>query len=258
MSRRTHLAEDLRTLSRRRMLQFLGGAAIVPLIGCTSDDNAGPDAATSSGGSCSKIPTETGGPYPGDGTNGVNALAMSGIVRSDIRSSFGTSSGVADGVVLAVTLAVVDVGSACSPLSGRAVYIWHCTRDGNYSLYSSPVTGENFLRGVQETDADGRVTFTTIVPGCYAGRWPHIHVEVFASLAAATTGRNAIQTTQIAIPQATCDEVYATSAYASSARNLAQLSMSSDLVFSDGATLETPTMSGSLDTGYALALQIGI
>ena len=34
------------------------------------------------------------------------------------------------------------------------------------------------LLGVQVTDANGRVTFTLIVPGCYPGRWPHIHFEV--------------------------------------------------------------------------------
>ena len=28
-------------------------------------------------------------------------------------------------------------------------------RDGNYSLYSEAVADENYLRGVQETDADG-------------------------------------------------------------------------------------------------------
>lgn len=245
------------------MLQFLGGATLIPIVGSctTNDDSAGPDAATANDGgsaTCAKMPTETAGPYPGDGTNGVNALAMSGIVRSDLRSSFGAASGVANGVVLAVTLNVVDVASSCSSLAGRAVYIWHCTADGNYSLYSAPVTNENFLRGVQETDANGRVTFTTIVPGCYAGRWPHIHVEVFASLAAATSGRNAIATTQIAIPEATCNAVYAGSGYANSATNLARVSLTSDMVFSDGAALEIPAITGSTTDGYALALNVGV
>lgn len=39
-----------------------------------------------------EIPDETAGPYPGDGSNGPNVLAESGIVRSDITSSFGSST----------------------------------------------------------------------------------------------------------------------------------------------------------------------
>ena len=58
----------------------------------------------------------------------------------------------------------------------------HCDRDGLYSLYSSGVTAHNYLRGVQETDASGNLGFTTIFPGCYAGRMPHVHVEVYPSL----------------------------------------------------------------------------
>ena len=42
------------------------------------------------------------------------------------------------------------------------------------------------LRGVQAADSNGQVTFTSIFPGCYSGRWPHIHFEVYPSLSAAT------------------------------------------------------------------------
>ena len=34
--------------------------------------------------------------------------------------------------------------------------MWHCDREGGYSLYSDGVTEENYLRGVQITDADRR------------------------------------------------------------------------------------------------------
>lgn len=99
------LIHDLHAIamSRRRMLRLLGGAALVPILGgCTTRDgasgvDAGPDGSGS--GACATIPQETGGPYPGDGTNGANALAASGVVRGDIRSSFGGASGVAGGVV---------------------------------------------------------------------------------------------------------------------------------------------------------------
>lgn len=57
---------------------------------------------------------------------------------------------------------------------GAGVYLWHCDRDGNYSLYSQAAANENYLRGAQEADAGGTVTFQSIFPACYSGRWPHI------------------------------------------------------------------------------------
>jgi hypothetical protein len=39
-------------------------------------------------------------------------------------------------------------------------------------------TAQTFLRGIQTTNSDGNVTFTTIYPGWYQGRATHIHVEV--------------------------------------------------------------------------------
>src|SRR6185369_5639030 len=113
---------------------------------------------------------ETAGPYPADGSNAnLNALALSGIVRSDIRSSIAGATGVAAGVALTVRLALVNTNGSCADLAGYAVYLWHCDRDGQYSLYSAGVTGENYLRGVQVSDSDGMVSFTTIFPGCYSG-----------------------------------------------------------------------------------------
>jgi protocatechuate 3,4-dioxygenase beta subunit len=141
---------------------------------------------------------------------------------------------------------------------GAAVYLWHCDALGRYSLYSSGVTGESWLRGVQATDAAGQVRFTTIFPGCYSGRWPHVHFEIYPSLASATASANKRATSQLALPQATCAEVYATSGYTGSAANLARVSLSTDMVFSDGATLETPTVTGSVNANYEAALTVGI
>ena len=162
------LSHDLPiVLSRRRTLSVVGGAGLVAaLAGCgstTSPSAAGPNPGGSSF-SDGEIPEETTGPYPGDGSNGVNVLTESGIVRSDITSSFGSASGVAEGVPLTVKLKVVEPGNGAKPLKGAAVYLWHCNIDGKYSLYSDSVTEENYLRGVQETDADGAVTFTSIFP----------------------------------------------------------------------------------------------
>jgi protocatechuate 3,4-dioxygenase beta subunit len=270
------LSFDMSTLLvRRRFLQVVGGTGLLALAGCGSNaaKNAGATASTSaaatSGGTSdtpsssgaatdSAIPEETAGPFPGDGSNGVNVLTESGIVRSDIRSSFGSASGTADGVPTVVEFTVLDTASGNAPLAGAAVYVWHCDRDGRYSLYSDGVKGENYLRGVQETDANGVATFTSIYPGCYSGRWPHIHFEVYPSLAEATAAGSKLATSQIALTEDASRLVYATEGYSQSVTNLAQTSLASDNVFSDGAELETPTVSGSVADGLTVALTVGV
>jgi protocatechuate 3,4-dioxygenase beta subunit len=260
------LAHDLRVISRRRLMGLIArgaaGLSLIPVIAsCTDDSGAGPDAAAGTDatgtGACSAIPEETGGPYPGDGTNGPNVLTLDGVVRSDLRTSFAGMTGTAAGVVLTVTLTILDA-STCAPVAGRAVYLWHCDQGGNYSLYSPGVTDQNYLRGVQISDADGKVAFTTIFPACYAGRWPHIHFEVHASAAVATSGARALTTSQLALPRTACDAVYATSGYGQSVSNLAQVSLASDLVFGDGSALQVPTMTGSVADGYGAALTVAV
>jgi len=121
-------------------------------------------------------------------------------VRSDITASFGDSTTVADGVPLTVSLVITDTSNRCVPLAGAAVYIWHCDREGCYSMYSDGVTGENYLRGVQEADANGTVAYTSIFPGAYPGRWPHIHFEVYATVGEAVTAGEPIATSRLALP----------------------------------------------------------
>jgi protocatechuate 3,4-dioxygenase beta subunit len=158
---------------------------------------------------------------------------------------------------MTVTLTIVDA-SGCVPLPGYAVYLWHCDRDGNYSMYSAAVAGENYLRGVQETDAEGKVTFTSIFPGCYSGRWPHIHFEVYPTLASATNAGNKVSTSQLALPEASCDEAYAASGYATSVANLAGTSLAGDNVFSDGSSLQLAEVTGSVAAGYAATLTVAV
>ena len=209
--------------------------------------------------SCTPIPEETAGPFPGDGSNGPNVLTDSEAVRSDITASFGSSSTVAQGVPLTVTLAITDLANGCTAFSGAAVYIWHCDRDGLYSMYSPGVTDENYLRGVQEAGADGTVTFQTIFPGAYQGRWPHIHFEVYASLADATSGGAPMATSQIALPPETCDLVFATAGYETSVRNHAATSLESDNVFGeDGGVDQIPTVSGDPATGITALLTVAV
>ncbi|QIL71864.1 intradiol ring-cleavage dioxygenase [Diaphorobacter sp. HDW4B] len=231
----------------------------------TTNTNTNTNTTTSS---CIADPQETEGPYPGDGSNSANGtvanvLSSTGVVRSDIRSSFGSATGTAQGVPLTLTIKVVNSNANCAALEGYAVYIWHCTRDGEYTLYASDLLKENYLRGVQVTDSAGQLTFETIVPGCYSGRWPHIHFEVYPSLAKATSYKNKILTSQMALPKDICTTVYNNATgYTASVRNLSQISIASDNVFGDNTTAQitqqTPVLDGSVAKGYTGTIVIGV
>jgi protocatechuate 3,4-dioxygenase beta subunit len=273
------LAFDLETLlDRRRMLKLVGysglGAGLIALVGCGppgagASTAPGASAAASSAASaaasgatteeCAVIAEETAGPFPGDGSNGPDVLSQSGVVRPDIRSSFGEFSGTAEGVPLTIKLAIQDASNGCAPLAGAAVYAWHCDREDRYSLYSDGVTDQNYLRGVQEAGSDGVVTFTSTFPGCYAGRWPHIHFEVYKDLAAATDDANKIATSQVALPEAACTAVYATAGYEQSVGNLQQVSLTSDNVFrDDGGARQLGTAGGDVSSGYTVELAVPV
>jgi protocatechuate 3,4-dioxygenase beta subunit len=256
------LLYDVRTLiDRRRALGLFGGFTAAALLAACSSSSSGAGSATTTTaapGELTEVPEETGGPYPGDGSNGPNVLGDSGIVRSDIRSSFGSSTTTAQGVPLTVALTVRDASSG-DAVSAAAVYVWHCDRDGNYSLYSPAVTGENYLRGVQPVDAGGTATFTSIFPACYSGRWPHIHFEIYDSVDHAVASGPIVRTSQIALPKEACQAVYATAGYEQSVVNLGQVSLSTDMVFrDDGAIHQLATMSGDATQGYTAALTVGV
>jgi protocatechuate 3,4-dioxygenase beta subunit len=264
------LAFDLVTLvDRRRVLKLIGygglSAGLLAIVGCgpsgaSSSATAGASGtASSAAADCAVIPEETAGPYPGDGSNGPDVLSQSGVVRDDIRSSFGEFSGTAEGIPLTIRLAIQDAGGDCAPLAGAAVYLWHCDREGRYSLYSAGATEQNYLRGVQAAGDDGVVTFTSIFPACYTGRWPHIHFEVYPGLDAATDDANKIATSQVALPKDACDAVYATDGYSQSVSNMQQVSLERDNVFGeDGGTRQLGTVSGSVDQGYVVELAVPV
>ncbi len=263
------LAFDVTTLSRRRVLQALGfgavSAGMFTIIGCQPGGSGASAAPTGAGStfagtdSCALIPEETAGPFPGDGTNGPDVLTESGVVRQDIRASIGSASGVAEGVPLTVRLKVVDAGNDCAPRGGAAVYLWQCDREGRYSMYSQGAEDENYLRGVQPTGADGVASFTSIFPACYSGRWPHIHFEVYPSIDAATDASNIIATSQIALPKAACDEVYATAGYEQSVTTMSRVSLDSDNVFGeDGGAQQLGTISGTVADGLMVDLQVPV
>ena len=256
------LTFDVTTLlSRRNILRGMGlSATVFGLAACgatrsSSSSSSGSSAVASSG----EIPDETAGPYPGDGSNGPDVLEQSGIVRSDIRSSFGDAGGTAEGVPLTIELAIKDLTKDAAAFAGVAVYVWHCNREGGYSLYSNGITKENYLRGVQVAGADGKVSFTSIFPACYTGRWPHIHFEVYPDQASITDSTKAIATSQVAMPKDVCDTVYATDGYSASTTNLAEVSLADDNVFGDddGAS-QLGTVTGSATDGYTVTLDVKV
>lgn len=261
------LAFDVATLvGRRQMLKLLGVggvaagiAACAPGATSTSAGSSAAASASASAASCTVIPEETAGPFPGDGSNGPNVLEQSGVVRRDIRSSFGTSTTTAEGVPLTIRFELVNVADGCVPYAGAAVYAWHCDRDGGYSIYSSGLEAENYLRGVGEAGDDGTVEFDSIFPGCYQGRWPHVHFEVYPSLELATDSANTVATSQIALPADSCTEVYATAGYEASVAAFAGVSLESDNVFrDDGGARQLGVVSGSIADGLTVTLVVPV
>ncbi|MBA8853488.1 protocatechuate 3,4-dioxygenase beta subunit [Ochrobactrum intermedium] len=134
------------------------------------------------------------------------------IIRSDIRDG-------EPGRTLHLNFQVIDANTGCKPVTGALVSIWHCNAKGQYSgyIHNDPnffpniervdekghypeETPERFLRGAQTTDAEGKVSFTTIFPGWYTPRAIHIHVRVYLN-------DKDLMTTQIYFPQEVIDQV---------------------------------------------------
>jgi protocatechuate 3,4-dioxygenase beta subunit len=239
-----------RRLDRRRLLAALGtsvggliaacsGSAASPSSTSTPSTNSGSSGGTSSA-ACALAAEETAGPYP-DRLGMVNNAAF---FRSDITEG-------RTGTPLALTLTVVNTGANCAPMANVSVEIWQCDASGAYSEYSQPGydgTGQTFLRGLQVTDASGRVAFSTIYPGWYQGRATHIHVQVFR-------GGSLVKTTQIAFPESVSAAVYGTGVYAAKGQN--PTSNAADNVFADGTSTEMANVSGGA-AGYSATLTIGV
>jgi len=198
-------------------------------------------------GSCTITATETDGPYP------LYAILTNSILtRKDITEG-------KTGVPLTLTLTLQDLSNGCTPISGAGIYIWHCDKDGLYSGYSSSnnagQSGLTYLRGVQVTDSNGQVTFTTLYPGWYAGRITHIHVQVY--LNNSLVSGSAVATTQLAFPVATTTAVYNSALY-TKGQNTSVTSFAADNVFSDGTSTEMLNISGDTTNGYSASMTITI
>jgi protocatechuate 3,4-dioxygenase beta subunit len=122
------------------------------------------------------------------------------LVRSDITEG-------KQGAPLVLTLQIVHAND-CVPVPRARVDVWHTDALGLYSGYARQETGsakgETFLRGTQFTGVDGEVRFTTIYPGWYPGRTPHIHFKVFDNDRSVITG-------QLYFPDPITEHIYGTS-----------------------------------------------
>jgi protocatechuate 3,4-dioxygenase beta subunit len=228
------LCADFPLVRRRRLLGLVGGTTVAALAGSGLNTAA-----------ARTVPVDA-----ADGSARPDVLLTSGIVRQDIRRSFGKARGVAKGVPLSIRLRLVGA-SAGEPAVGRAVYLWQCDRDGLYSLYSPGLTAENYLRGVQASDGAGWLSFTSIFPACYAGRGPHLHVEIYPGIAEAADARNKLHTARIALPATVCSQVYATDGYGAGRQNLTR-------VDAGGDAAQMASVTGSVADGYTATVTLSI
>jgi protocatechuate 3,4-dioxygenase beta subunit len=186
-------------LGRRHVLGAALGAGAVLLGGARILGSQVDDAIAAS--ACSLTPEQEEGPF-------YVALEQ---IRSNIVGGM-------TGVRLKLLITIID-SSTCKPLKGAAVDIWQANAIGTYSDENQEGTsGQTWLRGVQFTNARGLATFTTIYPGFYAGRAPHIHTKVHVGGSRSGTkysGGHVSHNGQMFFPEGISTKVYATSPYTS-------------------------------------------
>lgn len=176
--------------------------------------------------------------------------------RSDIRSN-PSDGAIKEGTQLRLKFNVSQVSaSACVPLVGAFVDVWHCDAEGVYSDVADravgfDTTGQKFLRGYQVTEANGSAEFTTIYPGWYQGRTVHIHFKIRTSLDSA--GKEF--TSQLFFDDALSDEVFAQAPYA--AKGQRSTKNSTDGIYRSGGDQLTLSPTKEAD-GYAATFDIGL
>lgn len=105
-------------------------------------------------------------------------------------------------------------------------------------------TAKHFLRGRQTTNTKGVASFTSIFPGWYPGRAPHIHAHIFDK------NGQSLLISQIAFPEEIISKVYAQGAYKDHGQT--DTSNKTDHVFKDSIANELAVISGNNDDGYVL------
>jgi protocatechuate 3,4-dioxygenase beta subunit len=255
-----------RVLTRREVLALVGAASVSVVAaacapGSVASGLASPSASNGTAGatvgtatasatalagssglpSCVVVPALTEGPY----------YVNENLERSDIRIDTSTGKAV-DGATLKVDWVVSQVdGSACIPLEGVLVDVWHCDAIGEYSDVGSE-QGHDFLRGYQHTDANGLATITTIYPGWYQGRAVHVHFKIRTDAKAASGFEF---TSQLFFDDSLNDQVFSQGAYAAKGKPDTPNAADGIYAQSQGMTLLDVTPDG---TGYKATFEIAI
>ncbi len=176
---------------------------------------------------CAQTPTESIGSYP--------TKSPEKLIRTNIAES-------KQGVKLTIDLSIEYQGQV---LENATVDLWHCDSQGNYSQYGT-FEKENFLRGRQPTNTEGKVAFNSVFPGNTKDRVAHIYVKI--------TTEKLTKITQIAFPQELQDKVYKVSPYKTTT-----LTNENDRVFSDSLHCNLPNeISGDIKQGLKIVKKISI
>lgn len=112
--------------------------------------------------------------------------------------------------------------------------------------------------GRQHALGDGQAQALAVDIVGMDGRMPHVHFEVYPTLAKASNAANRIKTSQFAFPLASLNEACASSGYATSVANLARTSYATDNAFSDGTALQMASVTGNPAQGYVGTLTVGV
>jgi protocatechuate 3,4-dioxygenase beta subunit len=153
------------------------------------------------------------------------------------------------GTPLTLRFQVVNA-TTCRPIANAAVELWHADAAGAYSGVQG--NGGTWLRGIQRTNASGRVRFETIFPGWYRGRTPHIHMKVFVS-------GNEVHTGQVFFGATAKHAVYAQGRYA--ARGQSDTSNRADMIYRQAgsrALLDLRRKGSKVSAGYTGSLVVGV
>ncbi len=218
---------------------------------------------------CTTFPEQTQGPYWFD----VDSI------RSDIRED---RPGALLQLALRVQdVSSCSSGGRATPVASCVVEVWHCDAGGLYSGFESgsigsggappgapsrrgagsgqvsdgsyasgdqeaPTTDDGtYLRGAQVADGNGIVQFTTVFPGWYRGRTPHIHLKVHLN-------RESVLTSQVYMEDEVANEVYAAAPYGS--RTGRRTRNSDDGFFSDDGVLTVRRQ----QNGYLGLINLGV
>ena len=204
------MEQFIRTYGRRDMLRALGlGSAAIffgyeplrSMLNDAADIESGAMAANVPG--CVVRPEQTEGPY----------FVDEKLNRSDIRVDPSDKS-IRPGVPLRLEFQVSRIaGTACTPLRGAMVDVWHCDAAGVYSDVRDgrfDSRGKQFLRGYQQTNVNGNAEFLTIYPGWYEGRAVHIHFKIRS---APQGGRAQEFTSQLYFDESVNDQIFKQAPY---------------------------------------------